>query len=107
MRNYPRVRPGFDQAAVARIVSIDLWYGVLAALIIAVGFLRAIFAAKGWDYYAHNVFFWAKLGTFAAIGLFAVPPTVAYIKWRRAGLPPTDEQIKSARRYLRIELDRT
>lgn len=98
------VRPGLDQTAVARIASIDLWYGVLAALIISVGFLRAIFAAKGWDYYAHNMFFWAKLGTFIVIGLLSVPPTVAYIKWRRVGLSPSTEQILTVRRFLWIEL---
>jgi putative membrane protein len=47
---------------------IDAWYGVLAALILIIGFSRAIFAAKGWEYYAHNAFFWARIGTFVVIG---------------------------------------
>ncbi|HXW71972.1 MAG TPA: DUF2214 family protein [Methylocella sp.] len=38
-------RRGMDAAA--RVVPIDAWYGVLAALIVIVGFSRAIFAAKG------------------------------------------------------------
>lgn len=98
------VRPGMGKEAVARVGAIDLWYGVLAGLIIAVGFSRAIFAAKGWFYYEHNAFFWAKLGTFAVIGLLSVPPTIDYIRWRRANIVPSGAQIKAARRYLWLEL---
>lgn len=98
------VRPGMDRAAVARIAAIDIWYGILAALIILVGFSRAIFAAKGWTYYSHNAFFWAKLGTFAVIGVLSVPPTIDYIRWRRANIAPSDAQVHVARRFLWIEV---
>ncbi len=70
----------------------------------SVGFARAIFAAKGWVYHAHNVFFWSKIGTFALIGLLSVPPTLAYLRWRRAKIAPTDAQIRVAQRYLWIEI---
>ena len=98
------VRRGMDAAAAARVVAIDASYGVLAGLILIAGFSRAIFAAKGWDYYAHNAFFWAKIGTFAAIGLLSVPPTLTFLKWRRAGASPTDEAVAGARRYLWMEV---
>ena len=98
------VRRGMDQAAVVRVSGVDLWYGILAGLIIVVGFSRAVFAAKGWDYYQHNGSFWAKLGTFAVIGLLSVPPTIAYIRWRRAGAAPTDAQVAGVRRYLWAEV---
>src|SRR5688500_17846579 len=75
----------------------------IAGLILIVGFARAIFAAKGWDYYLHNAFFWAKIGTFVLIGLLSVPPTLAYLKWRRTGAAPTDEAIVGVRRYLWME----
>jgi putative membrane protein len=94
---------GMGAAAVARVASLDASYGVLAGLIIIVGFARALFAAKGWDYYQHNAFFWAKIGTFAVIGLLSVPPTLAYLKWRRTGTAPTDEAVAGVRRYLLIE----
>jgi putative membrane protein len=94
------VRYGMDTAAAVRVVPIDNWYGALAALIVVVGFSRAIFAAKGWIYYAHNAFFWAKIGTFIVIGLLSVPPTLAFRKWRRAGASPTDADVAKARRYL-------
>ena len=63
------VRRAMAAATAARVARIDAWYGVLAGLILIVGFSRAIFAAKGWAYYAHNAFFWAKIGTFIAIDL--------------------------------------
>ena len=93
-----------DSAMVSRIASVDLWYGVLAALILIVGFSRAVFAAKGWTYYQHNSFFWAKIGTFAVVGLLSVPPTIRFIQWRKAGVGPSDDQVKSVRRYLHAEV---
>ena len=98
------VRRGMDAAVAARVVPIDNWYGALAALIVIVGFSRAIFAAKGWAYYAHNGFFWAKIGTFTAIGLLSVPPTLAFLKWRRASTSPTNEAIGRVRRYLWLQV---
>ncbi len=98
------VRPGMDREAVARIAAIDICYGVLAGLIIVVGFSRAIFAAKGWTYYSHNAFFWAKLGTFAAVGVLSVPPTLDYIRWRRANIAPSAVQVRVVRRYLWVEV---
>jgi len=98
------VRRGMDAGAVARIAAVDLWYGILAALILAVGFSRAVFAAKGWTYYEHNAFFWAKIAAFALVGLLSVPPTIRFIVWRRAGAAPSDQQVAGVRRYLLAEL---
>ena len=98
------VRRSMDAVAVARVQSIDLWYGVLAGLIVIVGFARAIFAAKGWAYYAHNLFFWAKIGTFIVIALLSAPPTLAFLQWRRTRALPTDAIIAPVRRYLWIEI---
>jgi len=98
------VRRAMSAATAARVARIDAWYGVLAGLILIVGFSRAIFAAKGWAYYAHNAFFWAKIGTFGAIGLLSVRPTLAFLKWRRASASPTDEAVAEARRYLWLQV---
>jgi putative membrane protein len=98
------VRKGVDAAAIVRIAAVDLWYGVLAGLILIVGFSRAIFAAKGWLYYEHNGFFWAKIATFAAIGLLSIPPTIRFIGWRRAAVSPTDDAVATVRRYLYAEV---
>jgi putative membrane protein len=98
------VRPGMSQAAVSQIVAIDLWYGALAALILIVGFGRAVFAAKGWEYYANNEFFWAKIIVFAGIGLISVWPTIRFIRWRRAGGSPDEGDITTVRRLLYAEV---
>jgi putative membrane protein len=98
------VRRGMEASAVARISAVDLWYGVLAGLLLIVGFGRAVFAAKGWLYYEHNGFFWAKIGTLVAIGLLSIPPTIRLIVWRRAAVSPSDEAVAALRRYLYAEV---
>jgi putative membrane protein len=98
------VRRGMDAAAVTRIQVIDNWYGVLAALILIVGFSRAIFTTKGWEYYAHNAFFWSKIATFVVIGLLSIPPTLAFLRWRRRSTSPTDAEVGKVRPYLWIQV---
>jgi len=98
------VRPSLDQSTIARTASIDLWYGILAGLIVVVGFTRAIFAAKGWAYYEHNTFFWAKIATFVVIAVLSVPPTLKYIRWQRSGTAPTDGEVATVRRFLWAEI---
>ncbi len=98
------VRKGMNVSAITFIAAVDLWYGVLAGLILIVGFSRVAFAAKGWVYYEHNGFFWAKMATFLAIGLLSIPPTFRYIAWRRAGVSPSDDAVGAIRRYLHAEV---
>jgi putative membrane protein len=98
------VRHGMEATTLARVQTIDASYGALAGLIVIVGFTRAIFAAKGWAYYAHNAFFWAKIGTFVAIGLLSLPPTLAFLRWRRASPSPAEEAVARVRRYLWVEV---
>ena len=98
------VRKGVDLATVTRVGRIDLMYGAVAGLIVIIGFSRAVFAAKGWAYYSHNLFFHLKIATFVVVGLLSVPPTIAYIRWRKAGTAPTDDQVAGARRWLLAEL---
>lgn len=97
------VRKGMAPDQVARVARVDLAYGIVAGLILLVGFARAGMAAKGWAYYSHNGFFWAKIAVFVLIGLLSAPPTVAYIRWRRAGAP-TDAQVAAVRGFLHAEL---
>jgi putative membrane protein len=97
------VQPNMQMSTVARIARLDLSYGVLAGLILLVGFSRAAFAAKGWGYYAHNLFFWAKVADFLVIGLLSITPTLAYLRWKRLGAAPGAE-ILSVRRWLLAQL---
>ncbi|HEY0301512.1 MAG TPA: DUF2214 family protein [Rhizomicrobium sp.] len=103
------VRAGMAAADIRRVARVDAWYGILAALIVAVGFARAIYAAKGWAYYSENLFFWAKMGTFVLVGLLSILPTVAFIRWRGAlknepAFVPAPSSVATVRRFLWAEI---
>jgi putative membrane protein len=102
------IRLSMKREDIVRVERVDTWYGILAAAIIVVGFSRAIFAAKGWAYYSVNMFFWAKMAAFAAVGLLSIAPTIRIIRWRRAlkqnaGFAPAAPDIHNVRRYLWVE----
>ena len=93
---------------ILRVGRVDNGYGILAAVIVVVGFIRAIVAAKGWAYYVVNVFFWAKIATFVVVGLLSIVPTVAFIRWRNAlksdaAFAPPVDAIRRIRFYLWAE----
>jgi putative membrane protein len=101
------VRESISAAEVRRVALIDLWYGIIALLILVVGFSRAIFAAKGWAYYSANSFFWAKIGVFVLIALLSVWPTLKFLEWRkrlqRGGAAPQDASTAWVKRILWLE----
>jgi putative membrane protein len=102
------VRLAMTHDEILRVGRIDNWYGILAGVIIVVGFIRAIFAAKGWAYYEVNLFFWAKIATFLVIALLSIPPTVAIIHWRKAlksdvAFAPRADVVRRVRGYLWAE----
>ena len=93
---------------IVRVGRVDSWYGILAGVIIVVGFIRATVAAKGWAYYEVNIFFWAKIATFLVVGLLSIAPTVAIIRWRGAlrsdsDFAPPADAICRVRGYLWAE----
>lgn len=98
------LRPAIDAAAMRRVVALDMAYGLTAALVLAFGFARATLAAKGWDYYAANAAFWAKIGVFALIGLISLFPTIAFRRWRRAKAGPGLAEVLRVRRYVLAEI---
>lgn len=98
------VKRGMSADSIAKVAAVDLGYGALAGVILVVGFTRAILAAKGWAYYSHNGFFWAKITTFLVIALLSVPPTLKFIQWRRVGESPSDQEVRSVQSFLYAEL---
>jgi putative membrane protein len=98
------LRTTLTRDSIARIAAADMGYGIAAALIVLIGFARAIFAAKGWAYYSHNAFFWLKVGTFAAIGVLSIKPTILFIRWRRAADLPDTATVQAMRARLHLEL---
>ena len=102
------VRRGMTAADVGRVGRIDAAYGLVAALILVVGFSRAVWGAKGWEYYAENPWFHAKMAAFLAVGLLSVPPTVRFFRWRRAQKSgamdaPADAEVARVRRWFYLQ----
>ena len=102
------LRGGLSTQVIARLARLDRSYGVTAVAIILVGVLRVIFGLKGYQYYVGNPWFWAKMGSFVAIGLLSVPPTLRFTAWSRASkidpafLPP-EREVRSTLAFLRAE----
>ena len=67
-----------------RIQLCDRWYGIFAALLLAVGLLRVYHFEKGSMFYFSNPIFNLKLALFLVLGLISIYPTVRFIAWRRA-----------------------
>lgn len=99
------LRPGLARTQLELLGRIDMAYGGLAGLVIAVGILRVIYGAAGPGYYLGNHFFWAKMAAFAVAGALSIPPTLAIVGWRRAAsadpdyLPP-DSALRHSRRFV-------
>jgi putative membrane protein len=103
------LKPGIAPNDLCRVVRVDAAYGAVAGLVIAIGICRVIWGAKGADFYLSNPWFWAKMASFAAIGLLSIPPTLALLKWRTAsradaGFLPPDGDIARLRRFLHAEV---
>ena len=72
-----------DGRTMLRLARIDAWFGLVAAVVVGAGLLRIFFAAKGFDYYVANTFFWIKMALFVAVGVISAVPTFSFTVWRR------------------------
>ena len=102
------IRPGLAGARIAQLARIDLAYGALAGAVILVGMLRVLFGGNGWQYYAGNHMFWAKMLAFLLMGLLTIPPTLAIRNWaeragRDPGFTPPAGEIAHNRRFVRLQ----
>ena len=94
---------------VRRLGSLDGFYGLLAAAILVVGFLRVFFGGKGADFYFANPLFWAKIAAFTLVALLSIVPTMRILAWRRAlkadhAFSPPPDEIRRVRHFLAYEL---
>jgi putative membrane protein len=102
------VRRGMDAKALRRLGIADMHYGILAVLILVVGFTRVFMGAKGAAFYLSSHVFWTKIAAFAVVGIISIAPTVLIIRWRRrakqdASASPPDREVLLARRCLLAE----
>ena len=66
-----------------RIQRADRVYGLMAMLILLMGFLRVFYFEKGADYYFGNTYFLIKMALFVLTGLLSAYPTITYLRWNR------------------------
>lgn len=102
------VRPGLAGSTLVRLGKIDAAYGAMAGLVIVIGILRVIFGNAGWEFYAGNWAFWAKMAAFLAMGLISIRPTIDYIRWRKgfvadSGYSPPETEIRATRRLVHAQ----
>jgi putative membrane protein len=103
------VKRALDREAVRFLGRMDLWYFGAAGAVLATGFLRAIYGAKGPDFYFNAWPVYAKIALFVAVGVLSVKPTLTFVQWRRAFdhdpayRVPEDEQ-RRIRRIVMIEI---
>jgi len=103
------LRPGITALNLGRVTRVDAGYGMTAGLVIVIGVCRVIWGIKGADFYLSNPWFWAKMASFAGIGLLSIPPTLALLKWRKQSRSdpaflPADADIKRLRGFIQAEV---
>ena len=103
------IRPGLGGASLRRLGIVDLHYGLIAALILIVGFARVYMGVKGPEAYLGAWTFWAKIGAFALVGLLSAPPTLRILQWRKRaraepGFALGAAEVQAVRPFLIAEL---
>jgi putative membrane protein len=102
------LKPEIPRATVFRLARVDTAFGVVAGLILIVGFGRVFFGLKGYEYYMHSAAFWAKIAAFVVVGLLSIQPTIRIIQWRKAAASdpafrPTTTEVVSVKRVMHYE----
>jgi len=103
------MRGTLDAAAVRLLGRVDLGYLGAAIAVLATGFLRLMFGAKGPDFYLSAWPIYAKIVLFVVVGVISIGPTIRFIRWRRmferdAAWRVPDEERKAVRRALMAEM---
>jgi putative membrane protein len=93
---------------VRTLARVDQAYGGAAVLLLAAGFARVAWGAKGADFYLQNPVFWAKVAVFVLVGLLSIVPTARYPRWlkqlKTSGQLPTEAQVDDTRRWVGWQL---
>ena len=102
------LKPELPRATLFRLARPDSAYGVVAGLIIVIGFSRVHFDLKGPEFYEHNPIFWAKIAAFIVVGVLSIVPTIRIIQWRRASsadpsFVPEPGAVLATKRYMHYE----
>ena len=78
------IRRPLDAGTIRLLARMGQWYGGASVAVLATGLLRAIYGAKGADFYFDAWPIYVKIGLFVAVAILSIKPTLTYIQWRRA-----------------------
>jgi putative membrane protein len=103
------LRAQLGAATIRAIARADLIFGIASGAVLLSGLARLFYGAKGYAFYTGNPVFWVKLALFVAVGLLSIPPTLRFIRWRRAltaqpAFVPDPAELSGTRRLVFIEL---
>lgn len=104
------MRPAAVSPGTVRLLGrFDAAYGLLSLSILAIGFLRVWYGAKGPDFYLQNSMFWAKIAAFGTVGLLSIRPTMRIAAWQKllkadAAWMPAPDEVRNLRRFMLAEL---
>lgn len=91
-----------------RLILIDALYGLSAIGIAVSGFARALWFAKGWEFYGSNPVFWALALSFGVWAVLSIVPTLHYMSWlsdvkKKIGVTVTSATEKRVRKYFYLQ----
>jgi putative membrane protein len=102
------IRPTMTSRDVLYVARLDIAFGIVAGLILVIGFCRVFFGIKGAGFYLPNPVFWAKIIAFLIVGVLSIPPTLRISRWRIAAagdsaFRPPAEEVRAVRRFMHCE----
>lgn len=101
-------RPEWMNAAVVRrLARVDIIYMGAAIAVLATGFARTYWGAKGFEWYWHQPLLHIKVTLFVIVGLISIAPTRAFIRWRNAldanGALPAEAEVRKVRKLIMVQ----
>ncbi len=104
-----RLKVDLSREEAISIIIADIIYGLAGLMLIITGILRVRYFGQGVEFYTQNPLFWLKVGSYIAVGLLSLYPTITYILWAipisKNSLPSlTPELISRFKTIINIEL---
>jgi putative membrane protein len=103
------LQAGVDVVKAQLLRKLNKVYSISATLLLVFGSLRAVFFAKGWEFYKTNGAFHGKFTLFIILAALSVFPTISIKRWQRQGGEDSsyrapEAEVKRVLLFLRLEL---
>ncbi len=96
-----------NAAVVERLVRVDTIYVTAVATVLVTGLARIFFGIKGAGWYGTNWLLYLKVVMFLAAAALAVPPSLAFRRWRRqlraTGALPEEAEVRRMRLLIMVQ----